>query len=169
MLRCAIFKHGGAHEAVTQCSVFGRGFSSPRVSRFLIIRDINRCCQMFVFYNDAHVRFTDMTHTPYLSCRWPFISLMHPRLVRLSVFIFPVIILLVKLDSRRSLWVLGQCHVTSVCCETRVGDSRDGLTLPFFFFVWYPSSSFQKGGGGGGGEERKKGGDTQVTQFLFSG
>lgn len=30
--RCAIFRYGGVHEALTQSSVFGRGFSSPRVS-----------------------------------------------------------------------------------------------------------------------------------------
>lgn len=29
MLRCAIFRYGGVHEAVTQWSVFGRGFSLP--------------------------------------------------------------------------------------------------------------------------------------------
>lgn len=53
------------------------------------------------------------------------------------------------------MWVLGQCHVTSVCCETRVGGSRDGLTLPFFvcvFGIQVPPSRRE-----GGGEEREGG------------
>ncbi|KAG7495558.1 Serine serine/threonine-protein kinase pim-3 [Solea senegalensis] len=46
MLRSAIFRHGGVHEAVTQCAVFGRGFSSltSDSSGLLLVTDVNRCC-----------------------------------------------------------------------------------------------------------------------------
>lgn len=51
------------------------------------------------------------------------------------------------------MWVFGQCHVTSVCCETRVGGSRDGLTLLFFVCVCLVSKFLLPGGRG----EEKKG------------
>lgn len=38
----AIFRHGGVHEAVTQWSVFGRGFSELRVSWFISNADVNK-------------------------------------------------------------------------------------------------------------------------------
>lgn len=41
MFRCAIFRYEGVHEAVTQWSVYGRGFSSPGVSRLIMIPDVN--------------------------------------------------------------------------------------------------------------------------------
>lgn len=66
---------------------------------------------------------------------------------------FPVV-LLVKAWVTVAKWVLGQCHVTSVCCETWVGGSRDGSNSSFFCFL-YLSSSLQKGGGG---KERREGG-----------
>lgn len=38
----AIFRYGGVHEAVTQWSVFGRGFSEHRVSWLINNADVNK-------------------------------------------------------------------------------------------------------------------------------
>lgn len=46
----AIFRYGGVHEAVTQWSVFGRGFSERRVSWLINNADVNKTfkkCSVF--------------------------------------------------------------------------------------------------------------------------
>lgn len=79
-------------------------------------------------------------------------------------FMFPVVIFVSKsLTHCRSLWVLGQCHVTSVCCETRVGGSRDGLTLHFFLFFCLVSKFLLPGGREG---ESREGGDAGRSPSL---
>lgn len=57
-----------------------------------------------------------------------------------SIFFFPNAGKLESHASRSA--VLGQCHVTAVCCETRVAaGSRDGACLAFFFFFFLVSKS----------------------------
>ena len=148
-------------------SVLGGGFSSPGVYWFYwfpVIADVNRCCLVLIWssvfqrhlWRVMHVVFSDDSRSqsslPLSAVLFLNNSPTRLRLVRRCVF--RSLCCFGEAWLTLGLWVLGQCHVTSVCCETGAAGSRDGLTLPFFFFCLVSKVLLPRGG-------------REVTQFVL--